>query len=159
MSEYFRVLKRIERDLAENEELLLADGGSKHAEPFKSELNREVGKLIAAKTGKLADLKSPDIVVHLNLEKGEVELQVTGVEILNEAKTPPFYVNDPGAQIDESLRLKYRYLDIRREQMARRLVLRSRLVHAIRDAHHNCIVSNSVSSSVELMPEISVHPA
>ncbi|MDM7912722.1 MAG: hypothetical protein QUS09_06460 [Methanotrichaceae archaeon] len=39
--------------LAENEELLLADGGSKHAEPFKSELNREVGKLIAAKTGKL----------------------------------------------------------------------------------------------------------
>jgi tRNA pseudouridine synthase 10 len=67
--------------LAENEELLLADGGSKHAEPFKSELNREVGKLIAAKTGKLADLKSPDVVVHLNLEKGEVELQVASIFI------------------------------------------------------------------------------
>ena len=59
----------------------MADGGSKHAEPFKSELNREVGKLIAAKTGKLADLKSPDVVVHLNLEKGEVELQVAAIFI------------------------------------------------------------------------------
>ena len=38
--------------------------------------------------------------------------------ILNESKTPPFYVNDPDAPIDESLRLKYRYLDIRRERDA-----------------------------------------
>lgn len=67
--------------LAENEELLLADGGSKHAEPFKSELNREVGKLVAAKTGKQADLKEPDIVIHMNLEKGEVDLQVASIYI------------------------------------------------------------------------------
>ncbi len=67
--------------LAENEELLLADGGSKHAEPFKSELNREVGKRIAALTGKQVDLNRPDIVVHLNLEKGEVELQVASIFI------------------------------------------------------------------------------
>jgi tRNA pseudouridine synthase 10 len=67
--------------LAENEELLLADGGSTHAEPFKSELNREVGKLIAAKTGKQVDLKNPDIVFHLNLENGEVELQVASIFI------------------------------------------------------------------------------
>ncbi len=70
------------------------------------------------------------------LATGEIELQATDVEILNEAKTPPFYVNDPEAQIDESLRLKYRYLDLRREPMAKRMLLRSRLVHAIRDAHH-----------------------
>ena len=38
--------------LAENEELLLADGGSTHAEPFKSELNREVGKRLSAQDGK-----------------------------------------------------------------------------------------------------------
>jgi aspartyl-tRNA synthetase len=37
------------------------------------------------------------------------------VEILNEAQTPPFYINEPDAPVDESLRLKYRYLDIRRE--------------------------------------------
>lgn len=67
--------------LAENEELLLADGGSKHAEPFKSELNREVGKRIAAITGKQASLKSPDIVVHLGLTDGEVELQVASIFI------------------------------------------------------------------------------
>ncbi|HYK95853.1 MAG TPA: aspartate--tRNA ligase [Candidatus Dormibacteraeota bacterium] len=70
------------------------------------------------------------------LATGEVELQGTELTVLNEAKTPPFYVNDPDAQIDESLRLRYRYLDIRREPMARRLQLRSNLVHAIRDAHH-----------------------
>ena len=70
------------------------------------------------------------------LATGAVELQARTVTILNEAKTPPFYVNDPDATIDESLRLKYRYLDIRREQMQRRLLLRSRLVQAIREVHH-----------------------
>jgi tRNA pseudouridine synthase 10 len=67
--------------LAENEELLLADGGSKHAEPFKSELNREVGKRLSAKTGKQVDLKSPDVIVHLNLESGEVDLQIASLFI------------------------------------------------------------------------------
>jgi aspartyl-tRNA synthetase len=70
------------------------------------------------------------------LPTGEIELQATDVEILNESKTPPFYVNEPDAQVDETLRLKYRYLDLRREPMARRLELRSRLVHAIHAAHH-----------------------
>jgi aspartyl-tRNA synthetase len=70
------------------------------------------------------------------LATGEVEVQATSLEILNEAKTPPFYINEPDAPIDEALRLKYRYLDLRREPMAQRLLLRSKLVHAIRDAHH-----------------------
>ena len=67
---------------------------------------------------------------------GEIELQARSVSILNDAKTPPFYINEPDAPIDESVRLKYRYLDIRREPMQRRLLLRSRLVQAIREAHH-----------------------
>jgi len=67
---------------------------------------------------------------------GAIELRATVVTILTESKTPPFYINDPDATIDESLRLRYRYLDIRREAMARRLLLRSRLVHAIREVHH-----------------------
>ena len=70
------------------------------------------------------------------LATGAVELQAHKVTILNEAKTPPFYLNDPDAPIDESLRLRYRYLDIRREAMLSRLVMRSRLVHAVREAHH-----------------------
>ena len=70
------------------------------------------------------------------LPTGEIELRATEVTVLNEAKTPPFYINDPDAPIDETLRLKYRYLDIRREAMQRRLELRSRLVQAIREVHH-----------------------
>ena len=70
------------------------------------------------------------------LPTGEIELRATEVTILSEAKTPPFYINEPDATIDETLRLKYRYLDIRRQPMQRRLLLRSRLVQAIRDAHH-----------------------
>ena len=88
------------------------------------------------------------------LATGEIELQATGVEILNEAKTPPFYVNDPDAQIDESLRLKYRYLDLRREPMAKRLLLRSRLVHAIRDAHHKAgFVEVETPNLIKATPE------
>ena len=70
------------------------------------------------------------------LPTGEIELRATSVTILNEAKTPPFYINEPDAPIDESLRLRYRYLDIRREPMQQRLLLRSRLVQAIREVHH-----------------------
>ena len=55
------------------------------------------------------------------LPTGAIELQATEVEILSEAKTPPFYINEPDATVDESLRLKYRYLDIRREPMQQRL--------------------------------------
>jgi aspartyl-tRNA synthetase len=67
---------------------------------------------------------------------GEVELRVTDIAILSEAKTPPFYINEPDVMVDEGLRLKYRYLDIRRQPMAERLLLRSRMVQAIREAHH-----------------------
>ncbi len=67
---------------------------------------------------------------------GEVELRGREVEILSEAQTPPFYINEPDAPVDESLRLRYRYLDIRRRPLLERLLLRSELVRAIRDAHH-----------------------
>ena len=77
----FLVGTRMSGLLAENEELLLADGGSTHAEPFKSELNREVGKRIASKTGKQVALKNPDIVFHLNLSEGEVDLQIASIYI------------------------------------------------------------------------------
>ena len=70
------------------------------------------------------------------LPTGAIEVRGRDVRILSEAKTPPFYINDPDATIDESLRLRYRYLDHRREAMASRLLLRSRLVQAIREVHH-----------------------
>ena len=81
-------------------------------------------------TRRLAGTENP------KLATGEVELRARELQILSEAKTPPFYINDPDAPIDEAVRLRYRYLDIRREPMRDRLLLRSNLVRAIRDAHH-----------------------
>jgi aspartyl-tRNA synthetase len=51
------------------------------------------------------------------LATGAVELQARTVTILNESKTPPFYVNEPDAPVEEGTRLRYRYLDIRREPL------------------------------------------
>ena len=70
------------------------------------------------------------------LPTGEIEVRARELTVLSEAKTPPFYINEPDAPVDESVRLQYRYLDIRREPMLRRLLLRSRLVEEIRLAHH-----------------------
>ncbi|MFL5711341.1 MAG: aspartate--tRNA ligase [Chloroflexota bacterium] len=88
------------------------------------------------------------------LPTGTIELQATSVTILSEAKTPPFYINDPDAPVDEILRLKYRYLDIRREPMQRRLMLRSRMVQAIRDVHHrNGFVEVETPTLIKSTPE------
>jgi aspartyl-tRNA synthetase len=88
------------------------------------------------------------------LPTGEIELRATEVTILSESKTPPFYINDPDAPVDEGLRLKYRYLDIRREPMQRRLLLRSRMVQAIRDIHHaNGFVEVETPTLIKSTPE------
>src|SRR6185295_2734485 len=88
------------------------------------------------------------------LPTGAVELQATEVEILSEAKTPPFYINEPDAPVDEGVRLKYRYLDIRRQPMADRLLLRSRMVQAIREVHHdNGFVEVETPTLIKSTPE------
>ena len=88
------------------------------------------------------------------LPTGAIELQATEVTILAEAKTPPFYINDPDAPVDEILRLKYRYLDVRREPMQRRLLLRSRMVQAIREVHHaNGFVEVETPTLIKSTPE------
>jgi len=69
------------------------------------------------------------------LATGEIELRATGVEVLSTAETPPFPIND-AADADETLRLKYRYLDLRREAINRRLVMRSQLLRALSEVHH-----------------------
>jgi len=70
------------------------------------------------------------------LATGAIEVAGDAVSVLSTAKTPPFYINDPDAPIDESLRLKHRYLDLRREPLRDRLLLRSAMVQAIREVHH-----------------------
>ena len=66
------------------------------------------------------------------LATGEVELIVEQADLLNKAKTPPFYINEE-VEVDETLRLKYRYLDLRRERMQRNLILRHKVVKFMRD--------------------------
>ena len=69
--------------------------------------------------------------VNPNLDTGEVELAAAEVEIFSRAETPPFQV-DSHADVDEMLRLRYRYLDLRREGMQENLKLRHAIVSAIR---------------------------
>ncbi|HJR76797.1 MAG TPA: aspartate--tRNA ligase [Nitrospiraceae bacterium] len=66
-----------------------------------------------------------------NLPTGDIELLVDGVEVLNEAKTPPFVIED-NADVTEGIRLKYRYLDLRRPRMQRLLGLRHAVTQAVR---------------------------
>lgn len=70
------------------------------------------------------------------LATGGIEVVGESVIVLSQAKTPPFYINDTEAPVDESLRLKYRYLDLRREPLRDRILLRSAMVQAIREVHH-----------------------
>ena len=70
------------------------------------------------------------------LATGKVELPVEKLEVLAEAKTPPFPLDTPGLDIDEELRLKYRYLDLRRPRMKENLILRDRVVSFIREFLH-----------------------
>jgi len=88
------------------------------------------------------------------LPTGEIEVRATQLTILNEAKTPPFYINDPDATIDETIRLKYRYLDLRRGPMQRRMVLRSQLVQAIREVHFaNAFLEIETPNLIKSTPE------
>ena len=67
-----------------------------------------------------------------DLPTGEIEVAVTGLEILNESLTPPFVIAGDD-DVDENVRLRYRYLDLRRGRMQRNLTLRHRIVKAMRD--------------------------
>jgi aspartyl-tRNA synthetase len=69
---------------------------------------------------------------NLKLPTGEIEIIASDTEILNASKTPPFYINED-SRVEESLRLKYRYLDLRRARMMENLLLRHRMVKFMRD--------------------------
>ncbi|GFZ85785.1 aspartate--tRNA(Asp/Asn) ligase [Paenibacillus marchantiophytorum] len=70
--------------------------------------------------------------VNKNIPTGEIEIQVTEIEIMNAAKTPPFFIED-GVDVDEAVRLKYRYLDLRRPEMQKTLMLRSKASNIFRN--------------------------
>lgn len=74
----------------------------------------------------------PDGAVNSTMPTGEIEVDVREVNVLNPAKTPPFYINKD-EEVDEHTRLQYRYLDLRREKMRHNIELRHRVVRFIRN--------------------------
>ena len=64
--------------------------------------------------------------VNANMPSGEIEIAATNFSILNEAKTPPFPIEDE-VNISDDLRLKYRYLDLRRPNMQKNLIVRHKV--------------------------------
>ena len=81
-------------------------------------------------TGEVA--KRPQGTENPNLPTGEVEVIAQQAEILNPSKTPPFYINEDN-EVDENLRLRYRYLDLRRPRMKENILLRYRVIKFMRD--------------------------
>ena len=76
--------------------------------------------------------KRPKNLVNPKIETGEVEVKATKFTVLNESKTPPFPIDTDGYDIEEDLRLKYRYLDLRRKRLQKNIKLRSKLVEIAR---------------------------
>ena|SRR3989344_357116 len=75
----------------------------------------------------------PEKMVNPDIPTGTVEVEPLELEILNKAETPPFPIDTDGLEIGEEHRMKYRYLDLRRERMMRNLTLRHKVTKSIRD--------------------------
>ncbi|GLR62834.1 aspartate--tRNA ligase [Marinospirillum insulare] len=74
----------------------------------------------------------PEGTVNPNMATGEIEVVASDVEVLNTSETPPFMLDEHG-KVGEEVRLKYRYVDLRRTEMAEKLRFRSRVTHQIRN--------------------------
>ncbi len=71
--------------------------------------------------------------VNVDLETGKIELEATKLTILSRAKGLPFEVNDDTKKVNEEIRMKYRYLDLRSQRMAKNLRLRAKVATMVRD--------------------------
>ncbi|WP_227765871.1 aspartate--tRNA ligase [Zhaonella formicivorans] len=74
----------------------------------------------------------PEGTINKNLATGEIEVYAEELRILNRAKTPPFYIAE-NIDVDETVRLRYRYLDLRRPDMQQAMILRHKTTKAMRD--------------------------
>ena len=81
-------------------------------------------------------VKRSDATINMKHASGEVEVMAAGLEILSKSETPPIYIDDDD-QVTESLRLKYRYLDLRKPGMQKFLFTRHKIAKAVRDFMDN----------------------
>lgn len=96
----------------------------KRAQDLSSEFVMAVEGLVA--------LRSPD-TINSTIATGEVEVAASQIWILNESRTPPFPLED-NVDVKEDIRLKYRYVDLRRPRMQRNIIMRSKITLAVRQA-------------------------
>ncbi|MFQ5692884.1 MAG: aspartate--tRNA ligase, partial [Nitrospinota bacterium] len=100
---------------------------------LSEEAHRRAGRVrsefVLAVRGKVA--RRPEESLNPKLPTGEVEVRATDLWVLNEAKTPPFAIEDE-AEVSDAVRMKYRYLDLRRPVMQRNLILRHRVNQCVR---------------------------
>jgi aspartyl-tRNA synthetase len=101
----------------------ISPGALKTAEQLRSEY-------VITLTGEVA--MRPKGTENPKLPTGDIEVIVKEVEILNTSNTPPFYINEE-VEVDENVRLKYRYLDLRRPRMKENLMLRHRVTKFMHD--------------------------
>lgn len=85
---------------------------------------------VVAVVGKVRERSEETINPHM--KTGRLEVVVSEMRVLNKAKTPPFYIED-GVDVDENVRLRYRYLDLRRPEMQRNLIMRHKITHEMRE--------------------------
>ncbi|HJR70004.1 MAG TPA: aspartate--tRNA ligase [Gammaproteobacteria bacterium] len=113
-------------DLRDREGLLQVVFDPDRAEMFK-EAERLRSEFVLSVEGRVR--ARPEGTVNPNLASGEVEVLATKLTVLAKAKTPPFHHDEP---VSEELRLRYRYLDLRREPMLKNLLLRHTVTRALR---------------------------
>ncbi|ULO17602.1 aspartate--tRNA ligase [Staphylococcus aureus] len=70
--------------------------------------------------------------VNPKIKTGQVEVQVTNIKVVNKSETPPFSINEENVNVDENIRLKYRYLDLRRQELAQTFKMRHQITRSIR---------------------------
>jgi len=78
-------------------------------------------------------LKRPEKMVNQKVATGHVELQVENLIVLSKAETLPFAVDTDGMEINEEIRMKYRYLDLRRERLKHNLIMRHKISNFVRE--------------------------
>ena len=75
----------------------------------------------------------PEKMINPKIETGKIEIEAQFLEVLSQAKTLPFEIDKPKEEVNEELRMKYRYLDLRREKMRNNLILRQKVLSFIRN--------------------------
>lgn len=113
-------------DLRDRTGILQIVGG----EDFKELSTEDVVKI----TGLIKE--RPERLINKNIETGTIEMEATSFEILGKAKPSPIPLDSEGLEVDEEVRLKYRYLDMRRKRMKNIMKLRSDYFYALRQELH-----------------------